>query len=91
MGRGRDMEGRQPVEPGRAQSRGNDPDAAGVHRSGGSGEGRSRSGGLGPDIPATGPTGGRTHDEEIVVSRGSAATSSSGTGAQRYGGDNGGG
>lgn len=93
MGRGRDMDGGQPVEPGRAQSHGNDPDAVEVHRSG---EGRSRAGGLGPDIPASGPTGGRTHEEEVLVSRGSggtgqSGTGGSGTGARRYGGDHGGG
>lgn len=96
MGRGRNTDGGQPVEPGRAQSHGNDPDAVEVHRSGGSGDGRSRAGDLGPDIPASGPTGGRTHEEEVLVSRGSAGTrgsgtSSSGTGARRYGGDHGGG
>ena len=90
MGRGRDMDGGQPVDPGRAQSHGNDPDAVEVHRSGGSGEGRSRAGGLGPDIPASGPTGGRTHEEEVLVSRGSTSASSSGTGARRYGGNSGG-
>ena len=85
------MDGGQPVDPRRAQSHGNDPDAVEVHRSGGSGEGRPRSGGLGPDIPASGPTGGRTHEEEeVLVSRGSTSTSSSGTGARRYGGDSGG-
>lgn len=92
MGRGRDMDGGQPVDPGRARSHGNDPDAVEVH---GSGEGRSRAGGLGPDIPASGPTGGRTHEEEVLVSRGSTGTSSgtgsSGTGARRYSGDHGGG
>ena len=98
MGRGRDIDGGQPVEPGRAQSHGNDPDAVEVHRSG---EGRPRVGDLGPDIPASGPTGGRTHEEEVLVSRGStgasssgtghSGTSSSGTGARRYGGDHGGG
>ena len=73
-----------------AQSRGNDPEAVEVHRSGGSGEGRSRSGGLGPDIPASGPTGGRTHEEEVLVSRGSTDGGSA-TGARRYGRDNSGG
>ena len=88
MGRGRDMDGGQPVDPGRAQSHGNDPDAVEVHRSGGSGEGRSRAGGLGPDIPASGPTGGRTHEEEVLVSRGSTGGSSA-TGARRYSGSGG--
>jgi hypothetical protein len=80
------------VEPGKAQSYGNDPDAVEVHRSGssGSGGGRSRAAeGLGPDIPASGPTGGRTH-EEVLVSRGSTGSSSSATGARRYGSDGGG-
>ena len=51
-------EGR-PVEPREAQTAGNDPDAVEVHRRGDSGydEGRQRAGGLGPDIPASGPTG----------------------------------
>jgi hypothetical protein len=81
------------VEPGKAQSYGNDPDAVEVHRSGssGSGGGRSRAAeGLGPDIPASGPTGGRTHEEEVLVSRGSTGSSSSATGARRYGSDGGG-
>ena len=89
MGRGRDMDGGQPVDPGQARSYGNDPDAVEVHRSGGPGEGRSRAGGLGPDIPASGPTGGRTHEEEVLVSRGSTGAGS-GTGARRYGGSSGG-
>ncbi len=90
MGRERDMDGGRPVDPGMARSRGNDPEAVEVHRSAGSGEGRPRSGNLGPDIPASGPTGGRTHEEEVLVSRGSTSTSSSGTGARRYGSDSGG-
>jgi hypothetical protein len=93
MGRGRDADGGRPVEPGKAQSYGNDPDAVEVHRSGssGSGGGRSRAAeGLGPDIPASGPTGGRTHEEEVLVSRGSTGSSSSATGARRYGSDGGG-
>jgi hypothetical protein len=92
MGRGRDMDGGRPVEPGQARATGNDPDAVEVHRTEGSGSagGRSRAGNLGPDIPASGPTGGRTHEEEVLVSRGSTSTSSSATGARRYGGDSGG-
>ena len=93
MGRGRDADGGRPVEPGEARSYGNDPDAVEVHRSGssGSGGGRSRAAeGLGPDIPASGPTGGRTHEEEVLVSRGSTGSSSSATGARRYGSDSGG-
>ncbi len=91
MGRGRDMDGGRPVDPGMAQSHGNDPDAVEVHRSGGSGEGRPRAGGLGPDIPASGATAGRTLEEEVLVSRGSTGAGSSGTGARRYGGDRSGG
>ena len=90
MGRGRDADGGRSVEPGRAQSYGNDPDAVEVHRAGssGHGEGRSRAGGLGPDIPASGPAGGRTHEEEVLVSRGSTGTGSA-TGARRMGGQGG--
>ncbi|HEV2093706.1 MAG TPA: hypothetical protein VGR18_11125 [Rubrobacter sp.] len=90
MGRGRDADEGRPVEPGRARTHGNDPDAVEVHRAGGSGEGRPRAGGLGPDIPASGPTAGRTHEEEVLVSRGSTGSGSA-TGTRRYGGDDGGG
>jgi len=57
MGKDRD-EGR-PVDPGEAGTAGYDPDAVEVHRRGDSGhdEGRQRAGGLGPDIPASGPAG----------------------------------
>jgi MIP family channel proteins len=57
MGKDRD-EGR-PVDPGEAGTAGYDPDAVEVHRRGDSGhdEGRQRAGGLGPDIPASDPTG----------------------------------
>lgn len=91
MGRGRDMDGGRPVEPGQARATGNDPDAVEVHRteSSGSAGGRSRAGDLGPDIPATGPTGGRTHEEDVLVSRGSSTGPS--TGVRRYGGDGNGG
>ena len=92
MGRDRDTDGGRPVEPGKARSYGNDPDAVEVHRSGssGSGGGRSRAAeGLGPDIPASGPTGGRSHEEEVLVSRGSTGGSSA-TGTRRYGSDSGG-
>jgi MIP family channel proteins len=57
MDRGRtDDEGR-PVDPEEARPAGYDPDAVEVHRRGDSGydEGRQRVGGLGPDIPASGP------------------------------------
>jgi len=57
MGKDRD-EGR-PVDPGEARAAGYDPDAVEVHRRDDSGydEGRQRAGDLGPDIPASGPTG----------------------------------
>jgi MIP family channel proteins len=57
MGRGRDIDEGGPVEPGEARSHGDNPDAVEVHRRGDSGydEGRQRVGGLGPDIPASGP------------------------------------
>src|SRR5215207_10061652 len=57
MGKDRD-EGR-PVDPGEARTAGYDPDAVEVHRRGDSGhdEGGQRAGGLGPDIPASGPAG----------------------------------
>ena len=92
MGRGRETDGGRPVEPGRAQTYGNDPEAVEVHRAGGSGYGeqRSRAEGLGPDIPASGPTDGRTREEEVIVSRGSTGTNSA-AGARRHGGDQGGG
>ena len=86
MGRGRDADGGHPVDPGRARSHGNDPGAVEVHRSEGSGEGRYRASDLGPDIPASGPTDGRTHEEEVLVSRGSTGGNGSGTGVRRYGG-----
>jgi hypothetical protein len=92
MGRGRDTGEGRPVDPGAARAHGNDPDAVEVHRSGevgGSGTGyggerRPRVEGLGPDIPASGPTAGRGREEEILVSRGPTATSSA-TGARRLG------
>src|SRR5215212_11294190 len=57
MGKDRD-EGR-PVDPGEARAAGYDPDVVEVHRRDDSGyhEGRQRVGDLGPDIPASGPTG----------------------------------
>jgi hypothetical protein len=81
------------VALGAARSHGNDPDAVEVHRSGeagGSGtsyggERRPRVDGLGPDIPASGPTEGRRREEEVLVSRGPIGTSSA-TGARRLGG-----
>lgn len=88
MGRGRDMDGGRPVEPGDARAHGNDPDAVEVHRSGGTSGDASggyevhRPGehpaGLGPDIPASGPTrgttGGRERYEDVNVSRGSTGS-----------------
>src|SRR4028118_441464 len=92
MGRGRDMDGGRPVEPGQARATGNDPDAVEVHRteSSGSAGGRSRAGNLGPDIPASGPTGGRTHEEEVLVSRGSRRPRSTASGPGRGRGGGGG-
>src|ERR671916_2989874 len=54
---GRDRDEGSPVDPGDARTAGYDPDAVEVHRRGDSGyeEGRQRVGGLGPDIPASGP------------------------------------
>lgn len=89
MGRGRDMDGGRPVEPGEARASGSDPDAVEVHRSGGESSGYSggpRSQDLGPDIPASGPTtGGRERYENVETSRG--ATSN--TGARRVSGGGG--
>jgi MIP family channel proteins len=58
MGRGRDVDDGRPVEPREARTAGYDPDAVEVHRRGDPGyhEGRQRAPGLGPDIPASGPT-----------------------------------
>jgi MIP family channel proteins len=57
MGRGRTEDEGRPVDPEEARPAGYDPDAVEVHRRGDSGydEGRQRVGGLGPDIPASGP------------------------------------
>ena len=59
MGRGRSGDEGSQVEPGRAGPTGEDPDAVEVHRAGGGDhdEGRARARGLGPDVPASGPTG----------------------------------
>jgi hypothetical protein len=92
MGRGRDTDGGRPVDPDAARAHGNDPDAVEVHRSGEAGgsatgyggERRPRVEGLGPDIPASGPTDGRERKEEVLVSRGPTVTSSA-TGARRLG------
>jgi hypothetical protein len=92
MDRGRDTDGGRPVDPDATRAHGNDPDAVEVHRSGEAGgspmgyggERRPRAEGLGPDIPASGPTGGRGREEEVLVSRGPAGTGSA-TGARRLG------
>jgi MIP family channel proteins len=56
MGRGRIEDEGRPVEPRRARSHGDDPDAVGVQRvRDGHDEERRRAQGLGPDIPASGP------------------------------------
>jgi hypothetical protein len=97
MGRGRDADGGYPVDPGRARSHGNDPGAVEVHRSEGYEPHRpgEHPPGLGPDIPASGPTGDRTHEEDLLVLRGSTGgrtgSRGSGTGVRRYDGDHGGG
>jgi Major intrinsic protein len=57
MGRGRTGDGDRPVKPGRAHASGSDPDAVEVHRPGDDHDERHRARGLGPDIPASGPTG----------------------------------
>jgi hypothetical protein len=85
MGRGRDTEGGRPVAPGVARAHGNDPDAVEV-RSTGDREGQpTRVEGLGPDIPSSGPVGGRESHEEVRLSRGSAASGASSTGPRRLG------
>jgi hypothetical protein len=92
MGRGKATDGGRPVDPDAARAHGNDPDAVEVHRSGEAGgsatgyggERRPRVEGLGPDIPASGPTDGRERKEEVLVSRGPTVTSSA-TGARRLG------
>ena len=58
MGRGRSGDEGSQVEPGRAGPTGEDPDAVEVHRTGGDyDEERPRARRLGPDVPASGPTG----------------------------------
>jgi MIP family channel proteins len=66
MGRDRD-EGR-PVNPEEARTAGYDPDAVEVRRRGDSGydEGRQRADELGPDIPASGPTGAEERSRGTV-------------------------
>src|ERR687894_1334314 len=91
MGRGRDGDVGRPVDPRTARAYGNDPDAVEVHRAGGSGTGyggeRQRVEGLGPDIPASGSSGGRSREEEVFVSRGSSGTgSATGVGPSPSGG-----
>ena len=64
MGRGRTEDEGRPVEPREARTHGNDSDAVEVRRAGGDhNEERPRVQGIGPDIPASGPTG----DEERRV------------------------
>jgi hypothetical protein len=90
MDRGRDTDGGRPVDPDAARAHGNDPDAVEVRRSGEAGgsptgyggERRPQVEGLGPDIPASGPTDGREREEEVLVSRGPTGTGSA-TGARR--------
>src|SRR3712207_6365313 len=92
MDRGRDTDGGRPVDSDAARAHGNDPDTVEVHRSGEAGgsaagyrgERRPRAEGLGPDIPASGPTDGRGREEEVLVSRGPTGTGSA-TGARRLG------
>src|SRR5918999_1907839 len=96
MGRGRDGDVGRPVDPRTARAYGNDPDAVEVHRAGGSGTGyggeRQRVEGLGPDIHASGSSGGRSREEEVFVSRGSSGTgSATGVGRAAEGGSPGGG
>jgi hypothetical protein len=99
MGTRRDegYEGGRPVESGEARARGNDPDAVEVNR--GRSPGHSDASGayeahrpgehpvgLGPDIPATGPTtGARERREDVNVSRGATGPSSA-TGVRRVSG-----
>ena len=97
MGRGRDGEPGRPVEPGEGRAHGNDPEAVEVSRAD-EREERLRAAGLGPDVPASGPTttGGRERYEEVAVSRGAASsTAAAATGVRRVsdagGHDNGGG
>jgi len=56
---GKDRDEGSPVDPGEARTAGYDPDAVEVHRRDDYDydEGRQRADGLGPDIPASGPTG----------------------------------
>ena len=64
MDRGRSGDEGSPVEPGGARPHDKDPDAVEVHRTGGDyDEERPRARRLGPDVPASGPTG----DEERRV------------------------
>src|SRR5919107_2995279 len=65
---GRDRDKGRPVDPEEARTAGYDPDAVEVHRRGDSGydAGRQRPGGLGPDIPASGPTGAEERSRGTV-------------------------
>ena len=57
MGRGRTEDEGRPVEPGSARASGSGPDGVEVHRAG-EDHNDERARGLGPDIPASGPTDG---------------------------------
>ena len=84
MDRGRAGNEDRPVEPGEARASGNDPDAVEVRREGGAGnnEERPRARGLGPDIPASGPTG---HEERWVEDDPTSSVRRRGPGDSRRG------
>ena len=89
MGRRRDEdygEGGRPVEPGKARAHGNDSDAVEVRRAaGGHNEERPRAQGLGPDIPASGPTGGEVYgadDARMATRRASSGGARGGVGLE---------
>ena len=65
---GRDRHAGGPVNPEEDRTAGYDPDAVEVHRRGDSGhdEGRRRARELGPDIPASGPTGAEERSKGTV-------------------------
>ena len=65
---GRDRHAGGPVNPEEGRTAGYDPDAVEVHRRGDSGhdEGRRRARELGPDIPASGPTGAEERSRSTV-------------------------
>jgi hypothetical protein len=89
MGRRRDEdygEGGRPVEPGKARAHGNDSDAVEVRRAaGGHNEERPPAQGLGPDIPASGPTGGEVYgadDARMATRRASSGGTLGGVGLE---------